>query len=273
MITLQYDGYADFPRYPINFLADLNAAAGILFVHGAYAGLDPSNLPGFAHLVRLPVSSSDVATNYYMITYPNLPLLELLRAIPIIGNPLADLVQPDLTYLVNWGYGDPHYGYSTGFADVPTGFGLLPAINPISFAGDLVSGAGQGAAAFVNDITFGQFSPLLSPLLPSMAGVAQTPSALASVTPPTLTIPSGTSVFDSMQAAAVTGVPVLTPLVDLAAAAFISVPQYDLALFADGMQQLFAGDPMGLVNAIGNPIAATTGVWTILGLWALSSIL
>ncbi|MGH3564092.1 MAG: PE-PPE domain-containing protein, partial [Mycobacterium sp.] len=29
----EYDGYADFPRYPINLLADLNAVLGILFVH------------------------------------------------------------------------------------------------------------------------------------------------------------------------------------------------------------------------------------------------
>lgn len=31
-------------------------------------------------------------TNYYMITTPNLPLLDPLRAIPVIGNPVADLL-------------------------------------------------------------------------------------------------------------------------------------------------------------------------------------
>ncbi|MGH3959003.1 PE-PPE domain-containing protein [Mycobacterium sp.] len=34
--SLEYDGFADFPRYPINFLSDLNAVAGIEFVHGTY---------------------------------------------------------------------------------------------------------------------------------------------------------------------------------------------------------------------------------------------
>ena len=65
-------------------------------------------------------------TTYYMIPTETLPLLEPLRAIPYIGNPLADLLQPDLTYLVNWGYGDPACGYSTGPANVVTPFGFLP---------------------------------------------------------------------------------------------------------------------------------------------------
>jgi PE-PPE domain/PE family len=267
IFTAQYDGYADFPRYPINVLSDLNAMAGILYIHGAYGGVDPFNLPTGFHLVDLPTSSADVATNYYMITYPYLPLLLPLRAIPIIGNPLADLLQPDLTYLVNCGYGDPNYGYSTGYADVPTGFGLFPSINPLTLAGDLVSGAGQGGAAFVGDIVGG---------LVSLASPAQAASALASVavpalTMPTLAMPTAASVIAGAQQAASVAVPLLTPMADLAAAAFISVPQYDLELFADGIGQLFAGDPMGLINAIGNPIAATTGLETFLSLWTFST--
>src|SRR5262249_7012289 len=37
-----------------------------------------------------------------------------------------------------------------------------------------------------------------------------------------------------------------------------------------GLLSRFAGDPMRLVNAIGDPIAATTGLWTFLGFWSLS---
>ncbi len=37
--TLEYDGFADFPKYPINFLSDLNAVAGILSVHTTYVQL------------------------------------------------------------------------------------------------------------------------------------------------------------------------------------------------------------------------------------------
>ena len=43
--TIQYDGWADFPRYPINLLSDLNAELGIAFVHGTYPSLNPSALP------------------------------------------------------------------------------------------------------------------------------------------------------------------------------------------------------------------------------------
>ena len=34
--TLEYDGYADFPKYPLDILSDLNAIEGINVVHGDY---------------------------------------------------------------------------------------------------------------------------------------------------------------------------------------------------------------------------------------------
>ncbi len=34
--SLEYDGFADFPRYPLNFLSDLNAFLGIAELHGTY---------------------------------------------------------------------------------------------------------------------------------------------------------------------------------------------------------------------------------------------
>ena len=82
-----------------------------------------------------------------MITTPNgLPLLEPLRLIPGIGNPLADLLQPDLTTIVNLGYGNPNFGYSTGPADVQTYFGLFPHYSQALIAQDLITGAHQGAS-------------------------------------------------------------------------------------------------------------------------------
>ena len=33
VITRQYDGFADFPLYPLNVIADLNAVLGFLYVH------------------------------------------------------------------------------------------------------------------------------------------------------------------------------------------------------------------------------------------------
>jgi hypothetical protein len=78
-------------------------------------------------------------THYYMIPTQNLPLLEPLRAVPVLGKPLADLLQPDLTVLVNLGY-NPN-----GYADVPTPAQLLPGFSPV---GDLLN----FAQPYLNDL-------------------------------------------------------------------------------------------------------------------------
>ena len=42
--SLEYDGFADFPRYPLNFLSDLNAFLGIATLHGTYLnGFEPGD--------------------------------------------------------------------------------------------------------------------------------------------------------------------------------------------------------------------------------------
>ena len=42
--TMEYDGYADFPRYPLNFLSSLNAFMGMATQHMAYLGLTPDQI-------------------------------------------------------------------------------------------------------------------------------------------------------------------------------------------------------------------------------------
>jgi PE-PPE domain/PE family len=146
--TGEYDGFADFPRYPIDVFADLNALMGVLYVHNVYPTFTATQVGSAVELS----TSGPTMTTYYIIPTENLPLLEPLRAIPHIGNPLADLLQPDLTYLVNWGYGDPAYGYSTGPANVVTPFGLLPPHSAtVALQHDLVIGTQQGIAACGSD--------------------------------------------------------------------------------------------------------------------------
>ncbi len=53
----------------------------------------------------------------------SLPLLDPLRLVPVVGDPLADLLQPDLQVLVNLGYGSIADGWSPGDADVATPMG------------------------------------------------------------------------------------------------------------------------------------------------------
>ena len=80
-------------------------------VLGSYDPIMGTLGPGYAcqngatSCTRLPTTDADQA--YYFIQTPNLPLLAPLRAIPLIGKPLADLVQPFLKVIVNLGYADP----------------------------------------------------------------------------------------------------------------------------------------------------------------------
>jgi PE-PPE domain/PE family/PGRS repeats len=133
--AVQYDGVADFPQYPIDIFADANAMAGILFVHPQYSYLTAGQI---ASGVVQPVSPADTQTTYILIPNQNLPLLDPLRALPFVGNPLADLVQPDLRVLVELGYD------RTAYQDLPTPFGLFPNIDPATVAAELQQGAVQG---------------------------------------------------------------------------------------------------------------------------------
>jgi len=80
--TLEYDGFADFPQYPIDIFADVNAVFGIEYVHDTYATLTPTQL---ASAVTLSQSGAPSMTTYMMIPTQNLPMLDPLRAIRSSG--------------------------------------------------------------------------------------------------------------------------------------------------------------------------------------------
>ncbi|MGO9509145.1 MAG: PE family protein [Mycobacterium sp.] len=275
--TGEYDGYADFPRYPIDLLADLNALVGIVPVHGGYPTFTPAQVMS---ATVLPTSGPTMTT-YYMIPTPNLPLLDPVRAIPYLGSPLADLLQPDLTYLVNWGYGDPAHGYSTGPANVTTPFGFLPPLSATTALGpDLISGTQQGIAAAAGDF-HAQGLPSLPAL--SLAGISNAftsgPSTAPGTQAPVMPAPStidgiisglqtaNTHLVGDFTNALSTAYSSLLPAADIVNAGVTVVPAYDVNLFLDGIEQALDGDPVaGLVNAIGNPIAADTALVSLGGL-------
>ncbi len=145
--TIEYDGFADFPRYPLDIFSDLNAIFGD--EHFYYHVLTTAQLDG---AIPLPTSGPTM-THYYMVTGDQLPLLNPIRYTPVIGGPITDLLQPDLTYLVNLGYGDPRYGWSTGPANVPTPAGLFPPLSAFELMpGLLASGTQLGIHNFVADL-------------------------------------------------------------------------------------------------------------------------
>ncbi|PQM45192.1 PE family protein PE3 [Mycobacterium talmoniae] len=256
--TTEYDGWADFPRYPLNILADLNAFAGSYNAHFDYTQLTPDQL---AQAIELP-GSADLtgvgSTNYWIIPTENLPLLDPLRSVPVVGNPLADLLQPDLRVLVNLGYGSIDNGWDPGPANVPTGFGLFPTnINPLEVLQALASGAQQGVHDFMADLSSSSSSL-------SLADLTEPVAALSTGALSPADLPSLTDIVNALSSAASDGYAALLPTADVLNALITTIPAYDVSLFVDGLQELIAGDPMGLVSAFGDPIAADIALLTLL---------
>ena len=169
--TLEYDPVADWPRYSLDVLSDLNAADGLLFEHLAYLGLTPQEISG-----AIPLETAgDSLTSYYMIPSETLPILDPLLLTPIIGQPLYDLLEPDTSILVNLGYGSITEGWNQGPADLVTTVNWgLPDMDWNQVFAALDTGAQQGWDAFTADLenpaTY-QLEPLVdSPALTQLIG-------------------------------------------------------------------------------------------------------
>lgn len=185
--TIQYDGVADFPQYPTDIPADLNALMGYTTAHLEYSTLTPAEL---ATAVVEPTSPGyDGVTEYFMIPTQDLPLLEPLRDMPGIGPALADLIQPDLRVLVDMGYGD-------GYADVPTEASFsTPDYNYSAIDADMALGLQQGITAAEVDMGMLPTADLPDayPYLPYVPGDTTVPN-------PDLIGPGTASSLDSLQA-------------------------------------------------------------------------
>jgi hypothetical protein len=252
----EYDGFSDFPRYPIDLLSDLNAALGIYYVHGTLVDFTDAQI---ADAVRLPVSADYTGhTEYFMLPTADLPLLDPLRSIPIIGNPLADLLQPDLTVLVNLGYGSITEGWDPGPANVPTPFSdsLFPTnINLADVLAALAAGARQGVSAFDADLSH------LSCSLPSL--VAAFTNAMGGAAN---SLPSLIDIANDLSTLIAGLYTPLLPVADTVNALLTTLPAYDTALF---VQEFTSGN---LLEAIGMPIAADFGLVPVLVLFGLAGI-
>lgn len=132
--ALQYDPIAYFPKYPLWPPTGLNALIGFFDLHRIYPTLTAAQLAA-------AVQGHIDATTYYLIPAPNLPLLDPLRLFPLLGNPLADLLQPFVQPFVDLGYGN--------------GSALLQFVNPVTVGG----GVGLGAVHGVED-------PVVAGLIP-----------------------------------------------------------------------------------------------------------
>ena len=267
--TQEYDGFADFPQYPIDLLSDLNAYFGVFTQHFGYADLTPQQISS-SSAIALPTTGG--TTHYYMIPTTDLPLLDPVRLIPLIGDPIADLLQPDLTILVNLGYGSITNGWSSGPANVTTPFGFLPTnINLSSLVTALANGAVQGVTNALNDLTnpqlfdYSSLTGFLDGLHTFGVTPSNTPTLLQLVTAFATIGNAGVPVSASggllnTLGNIVSGDPAVgQPIAQTVQTLVQTLPQYDAQLFNS---QLAAGN---LLGAIGDPVAADFG----LGLYAL----
>lgn len=239
----EYDGFADFPKYPLNFLADINAFLGIMFIHGTYPSLTDAQL---ATAIELDTSGDYTGNNqYFMIPTENLPLLELLRG-NAFGNAFADLLQPALRVLINLGYGDIEHGWDQGPADVSTPFGVFPDVNPMDVLTALVNGAEQGWNDFIADL-----QNIGSGSATDLFGLDSGPADFS--------LPSLMDVVNTLSGAAATLYATLLPTADIINSLITTLPAYAASLF---FNELMSGD---LLGAIGMPLAATTGLVTMAG--------
>ena len=253
IFSLEYDGVTDFPRYPLDFLSDLNAILGLEEIHGTYlTNFTPQEIASDAFL--LPGSEAlgaDTLTNYYMIDQ-TAPLVSLLP------QPLQDLLGPDLTYLINLGYGDGTLGYSVtpdSPANVPTPFGLFPDVSLSTVLSTLATDTQQGITAFDKDLA--DPAALLASLDPASSGQSLTDlfSALsADAADPAATL---TDLVNAISTAASAAYSALLPTADIINTLVTSMPAYDASLITDN---LASGD---ILDALGLPIAADTALATL----------
>ena len=138
-IAWQYDGWADFPQRPLNLLADLNALAGIIYLHPNYT-----------------VSAADAVyqgttgdTAYFLLPTARLPLLMPLARLGVPA-PILDVLDAPLRVIVEWAYDrDVNPGD-------PTRATLTDPNNPAAMVRNLLAAIGVGVDDGLQSAGFGR---------------------------------------------------------------------------------------------------------------------
>jgi hypothetical protein len=122
-ISRQYDGWSDFPTYPLNLLATANAVAGLALLHGNTQNItDPAVLQDIKADGNPMYYQEHGSTTYYLIPTARLPLLMPFSG--IVPDPVLDAMDTPLRALVELGYDRTDYS-------APTPAKLTPNIDPL----------------------------------------------------------------------------------------------------------------------------------------------
>lgn len=175
--AIRWEGIADFPQYLFNPLAVVNSLLGFYYDHGTYlainGGSDPGETPAgytveeWEAITANPELYPDIVdiqvygdTTYYTITPKYLPLVRPLHAIPIVGKPIADLIEPALRVIIE----ETGYNRNIPFGQ-PTELQLIPIFNPITLGLKLIPAFFLGLNNFLANFGLATEIPL-SPTTP-----------------------------------------------------------------------------------------------------------
>ncbi|PXW28726.1 UNVERIFIED_CONTAM: PE-PPE domain-containing protein [Williamsia faeni] len=152
-INRQYDGFSDFPLYPLNLVADVNAILGTVYVHMYSFDVslppDPTTSPAYQG------THSD--TSYYFFESQDLPLFGPARTLGVPESQI-DVVEPSVKVIVDQGYDRSIPPWEPTPARFPT-------FDPATVATDLVNAVGDGIN---NAAALAGLPPL--PTIPAVAG-------------------------------------------------------------------------------------------------------
>lgn len=157
----EYDMVAFRPTY-FNPLADLNSFMGFIYGHSVLLSVTPEQV---ASAVELPTSDPDSLNSYYMFPSELLPLLAPLKLIPVLGQPLYELLEPVTRILVNLGYGNIAHGWPPGDVDVTPAPGLFPANIDL---GELATALGNGVQQGISNALASLLDPATYQVVPLM---------------------------------------------------------------------------------------------------------
>jgi hypothetical protein len=197
-IAFQYDGVADFPLYPINLLADLNAIAGFEYIHGTYLAPNANSSPGELPDGYTPAQLADQMnpalhpenfqtfgdTTYITIPTRTLPIVQPFLALAAatgttaLITPIVDLVSPTLRVLIDLGY---NRSINPG---IYTPAQLIPVIDPVKLVADLAAAVPAGITAALADLgaTVTPPAPIIAPKTTATPLSTTTPLTLAAAT-------------------------------------------------------------------------------------------
>lgn len=165
--AIRWEGIADFPQYLLNPLAVANSVLGFYYDHGTYLAInedsDPGELPAgydvatWRDIVQHPEDHPDVVeirkygdTTYYTVTPKVLPLVRPLHDIPVIGKPIADLIEPALRVIIE----ETGYNRNIPYGQ-PSEIQLVPVFDPATLTVKLIPAIVKGIGNFLGDLGLG----------------------------------------------------------------------------------------------------------------------